>query len=233
MKRTPSCDESSKFVLTILAKTRSSKLKHSSLIIATMKISAVYLTTLLLFSSELLRSFTEAKNHKDDNEDITDATRLLGDDEVEESVPTSHTIFSRKAHVTLGNLKEDTFTPEEALYLDSALVAAYEASRTADDDVHMVGASIFKRQKLHTAMAGGPKNNLRDLGSPKPKYGNLYRYDYSLFFDPRCNCGSYWNRRALGNFGDFKSFELGFCKMLRTSPYEIFKDVKGCHIRLD
>jgi hypothetical protein len=238
-------------VLTIFANKQSSTLSFR--IVATMKLSAVYFAMITLFGSVLLSTkhgFADAKQLTS-NDNVAEAKPLKDNDAPDAgSDPISH-IFSRKAHVTLANLQGSTLSPEEAPYLESAIIAAYVNVHQGDHDMHIVNASIITFVDLN--QVGHRKKNLRTLAYT-PAYGKAKTHgDYSMYLTWNCNmCGDkagFWDRRGLtesatttnavaveneklrGLFS--KLNERTFCKMLRDGPYEIFNAVKDCRIRLE
>jgi hypothetical protein len=206
-----------------------------------------------LFGNVLLNTkhgFADAKQLTS-NDNVAEAKPLKDNDAPDAgSDPISH-IFSRKAHVTLANLQGSTLSPEEALYLESAIIAAYVNVHQGDHDMHIVNASIITFVDLNPARHR--KTNLRTLAYT-PAYGKAKtRGDYSMYLTWNCNmCGDkagFWDRRGLTESATTsnavavekeklrdlfsKLDERVFCKMLRDGPYEIFNAVKDCRIRLE
>lgn len=162
----------------------------------------------------------------------------LDDHQGEVSVPTAR-LVSRKAHVTLVNLRESSLSPEATLYFESSLITAYETTRDAhkddDNDMPMVDAHILKQEKHQEKVGGGPKKNLRALNYTPPVSKVKY-YDYSLYLTWNCrNCmnDAIWKRRRALFDRDHTKFEHNFCETLRSGPYDIFNDVNDCSIRFE
>jgi hypothetical protein len=153
------------------------------------------------------------------------------------------TTFSYMAYVTISNLHDTTdLTIEEAAYFDNALIASYEKSRKNffhenNDDIHMIDAKILYHTKISEKMKTEDGNERGLRFRPRSRY---YRYDYSLYFDFRCNlCGDksgFWDRRSLRKVQKQNEIVLGtfgrkLCKALRSSPHDVFQTVKHCRIQ--
>jgi hypothetical protein len=172
---------------------------------------------------------------------------------IEDTKPTNDTALSFTAHVTFSNVHETKdVTRQVKSYFRSALILAFEQSkvkfsRDIIDDVYMIDAKILNQTIIY-AKKGELSESVHHRYLRRHK--NYYRlYDYSIFFDFGCGnlCGDksgFWDRRSLqlANEGVVPVppshklttlFERKFCKILRTSPYEMLKTATNCRIRFE
>lgn len=164
----------------------------------------------------------------------------------QDNTAVSH-IAVRKAHISIGSIKGGSLLPDEANYIETSLMSAVKSSEADDGAFQMLYAGVFKNKhpiqiqttnknhaKTADQMEGEPR--LRGLASGRTSYRGLSRYDYSLFFKVRCNCGTFWDRRLLSAtapvLSDTSQVADNLCSILRSGPFEVFRKVEGCIVEL-
>jgi hypothetical protein len=161
----------------------------------------------------------------------------------------SNQTTSYTLHATFSTRREmGPFTPNEETYFDEALASAYKQShQTLHKDIDVEADTNLAVVKiLHPSRDDREKkeDTTNRRGTPRVLqlsyryHPYFYRYDYSFFFDFRCNlCGEksgFWDRRSLrrrdGEEDFVATFEQNLCKGLRDSPYKSFQGVQNCRI---